>query len=387
MSRALKTAAALVLVVLIAAALVAGCGETTEETSSASPSASADATSQAYTIGISQIATHPALDATVQGFQDALAEAGFTNITFDLQNAEGDMATTASIAQKFAGDDLDLVLGVGTPTAQALAKAVTDSPVLFTAVTDPVGAGLVHDPDAPSANVTGASDMQPTEPILELVKAFRPDAKAVGMVYNAGESNSVFLVEQAEKDAATMGLTIVKAPAGTSAEVQAAAQSLIGRADAIMVVGDNTAVSALEAIVKVAEQNQMPLVAGDPDSVKRGAVAGLRIRLLRSRQAGGRHWPPRSSEARRSPTSPSCSLRTCSSPSTRRPPRRRASPSRRSSSTRPSTSTERRKRPCTAGDPSPSHGWPHPLRPRRLPGAGAAPAAPAPDTRRQRTWK
>jgi putative ABC transport system substrate-binding protein len=272
MYRAFKLALPLALVLVLAVAgVVAGCGSSSSDTSSsASPSAD---TSKAYKIGISQIVTHPALDATVNGFKDALAAAGYTNVTYDLQNAEGDMATTASIAQKFAGDNLDLVLGVATPTAQALAKAITDKPVLFTAVTDPVGAGLVTDPNAPSGNVTGVSDMQPVKPILELVKTFRPDAKAVGMVYNAGESNSVFLVNQAEKDAATMGLTIVKAPAGTSAEVQAAAQSLIGRADAIMVVGDNTAVSALESIIKVAEQNKMPLVAGDPDSVKRGAVA------------------------------------------------------------------------------------------------------------------
>ncbi len=272
MSRALKLALPLALIlVLVVAGVVAGCGADSDTESS--PSATADATSQAYTIGISQIVTHPALDATVQGFQDALAEAGFTNVTYDLQNAEGDMATTASIAQKFAGDDLDLVLGVATPTAQALAKQITDVPVLFTAVTDPVGAGLVVDPAAPSANITGVSDMQPVKPILELAQTFRPDAKNVGMVYNAGESNSVFLVEQAEKDAATMGLTIVKAPASTSAEVQAAAKSLIGRVDAIAVIGDNTAVSALESIIKVCEENKIPLVAGDPDSVKRGAVA------------------------------------------------------------------------------------------------------------------
>jgi putative ABC transport system substrate-binding protein len=272
MSRALKLALPLALIlVLVVAGVVAGCGADSDTESS--PSASADATSQAFTIGISQIVTHPALDATVQGFQDALAEAGFTNVTYDLQNAEGDMATTASIAQKFAGDDLDLVLGVATPTAQALAKQITDVPVLFTAVTDPVGAGLVVDPAAPSANITGVSDMQPVKPILELAQTFRPDAKNVGMVYNAGESNSVFLVEQAEKDAATMGLTIVKAPASTSAEVQAAAKSLIGRVDAIAVIGDNTAVSALESIIKVCEENKIPLVAGDPDSVKRGAVA------------------------------------------------------------------------------------------------------------------
>ena len=272
MLRPLRLALALALVLLVAVAgAAAGCGSSSDEgSSSASPSAD---TSKAYTIGISQIVTHPALDATVNGFKDALTEAGYTNITYDLQNAEGDMSTTASIAQKFAGDGYDLYLGVATPTSQALVKAITDKPVLFTAVTDPVGAGLVSDASAPSGNVTGVSDMQPVKPILELVTTFRPDAKAVGMVYNAGESNSVFLVDQAEKDAASMGLTIVKAPAGTSAEVQAAAQSLVGRADAIMVIGDNTAVSALESIIKVAEQNKMPLVAGDPDSVKRGAVA------------------------------------------------------------------------------------------------------------------
>ena len=270
MSRALRLALPLALILVLAVAgVVAGCGSDEADTS-ASPSAD---TTQAFTIGISQIVTHPALDATVQGFQDALEEAGYTNVTYDLQNAEGDMATTASIAQKFAGDDLDLVLGVATPTAQALAKEITDGPVLFTAVTDPVGAGLVEDPAAPSANITGVSDMQPVKPILELATTFRPDAKNVGMVYNAGESNSVFLVEQAEKDAATMGLTIVKAPASTSAEVQAAAKSLIGRVDAIAVIGDNTAVSALESIVKVCDENDIPLVAGDPDSVKRGAVA------------------------------------------------------------------------------------------------------------------
>ena len=277
MLRSVKLVATLALAALLLVVVAAGCGSSSgsggESSASASPSSAAVDKTKAFKVGISQIVTHPALDATVNGIKDELAAEGFTGIQYDLQNAEGDMATTASIAQKFAGDDLDLSIGVATPTSQALAKAITDKPVLFTAVTDPVGAGLVKDPAAPSGNVTGVSDMQPVKPILELVKTFRPDATAVGMVYNAGESNSVYLVTQAEKEAAGMGLTIVKAPAGTSAEVAQAAQSLIGRAQAIMVVGDNTAVSALESIIKVAQQNMMPLVAGDPDSVKRGAVA------------------------------------------------------------------------------------------------------------------
>jgi putative ABC transport system substrate-binding protein len=273
MLRSLRLAFALALVLLLAVAgVAAGCGSSSSSsTSSASPTA---ATSKAYKIGITQIVTHPALDAAVQGFKDALAAKGYTNVSYDMQNAQGDMATAASIAQKFAGEKLDLILGVATPTTQAVVKAVTTTPIVFTAVTDPVGAGLVTDPKAPTANVTGVSDLQPVEPILKLAQAFNPNAKNVGIVYNAGESNSVFIVKQAEAAASALGLTMVKAPASTSAEVQAAAQSLVGRVDAITVIGDNTAVSALEAIVKVCDQNKIPLIVGDTDSVKRGAAAG-----------------------------------------------------------------------------------------------------------------
>jgi putative ABC transport system substrate-binding protein len=183
------------------------------------------------------------------------------------------MATASSIAQKFAGEGLDLILGVATPTTQAVVKADQTTPIVFTAVTDPVGAGLVTDPEAPSGNVTGVSDMLPVEPHLELIKAIVPDVKTVGVVYNAGESNSVFLIEAEKEAAAAMGIEIVEATAGNSSEVQAAAESLVGRVDAISVLTDNTAVSALESIIKVGEQNGIPVIAGDTDSVKRGAVA------------------------------------------------------------------------------------------------------------------
>jgi putative ABC transport system substrate-binding protein len=256
MPRAFKVTLLVALLVVVAVAgVVAGCGSSSSSSSSSSPSASAD-TTKAIKIGITQIVTHPALDAAVQGFKDALAEKGFTNVTYDMQNAQGDMATASSIAQKFAGESLDLILGVATPTTQAVVKAVTTTPIVFTAVTDPVGAGLVTDPKAPTANVTGVSDLQPVEPILQLVKQLNPNAKSVGIVYNAGESNSVYIVKQVETAATPLGLTVVKATASTSSEVQAAAQSLVGRVDAITVIGDNTAVTALESIVKVAEQNK-----------------------------------------------------------------------------------------------------------------------------------
>jgi putative ABC transport system substrate-binding protein len=264
---------AIVLVALaIALGLVAGCGSDSTDSSS-SPDSSADATSKSYKIGVTQIVTHPALDAAVAGFKEALAEKGFTNITYDDQNAQGDMATASSIAQKFAGAGLDLILGVATPTTQAVVKADTTTPIVFTAVTDPVGAGLVTDPDAPSANVTGVSDLLPVQPHLDLIKQIVPDVKTVGVIYNAGESNSVFLIEAEKAAAQEMGIEIVEATASNSSEVQAATESLVGRVDAISVLTDNTAVSALESIIKIGEQNKIPVIAGDTDSVKRGAVA------------------------------------------------------------------------------------------------------------------
>ena len=275
MPRAVKVVLLVVLLVVIAfAGVIVGCGSNSSSSSSSSSPSASGGTSKAYKIGITQIVTHPALDAAVQGFKEALAEKGFTNVTYDMQNAQGDMPTAASIAQKFAGEPLDLILGVATPTTQAVVKAVTATPIVFTAVTDPVGAGLVTDPKAPTGNVTGVSDLQPVTPILQLAKQLNPNAKTVGIVYNAGESNSVFIVKQVETAAVPFGLKIVKASASTSSEVQAAAQSLVGRVDAITVIGDNTAVSALEAIVKVCQEAKIPLLAGDTDSVKRGAAAG-----------------------------------------------------------------------------------------------------------------
>lgn len=246
----------------------AGCGGSGEgDAASESPQ------TKAYTIGISQIVTHPALDASVEGFKEGLAEKGFTNVTYDFQNAEGDMATASSIAQKFASEDLDLILGVATPTSQAIVKAVTTTPIVFSAVTDPVGAGLVDNNEAPGANVTGVSDMLPMEPHLELIKQIVPGVKRVGVLYNAGEANSQFSIKQEKEVAESMGIEIVEATASNSSEVKAAADSLVGRVDAISVLTDNTVVSALESVVKVCQQNKIPLIAGDTDSVRRGAAA------------------------------------------------------------------------------------------------------------------
>ncbi len=265
--------------VIVFAIVGAGCGgstATTGATSASGGNTGGPAPGKVYKIGITQIVTHPALDATVTGFIQALAQAGYVegkNVTFDKENAQGDMANATAIAQKFASEKLDLILSVATPTSQAVAKATTTIPIVFAAVTDPVAAGLVKNANAPEGNVTGASDMLPVQPHLDLIKQLVPNVKTIGLLYNAGETNSVTLVEKEKKAAAAMGLKVVEATAASSSEVLAAAQSLVGRVDAISVLTDNTVVSALDSVIKVCQDNKIPLIAGDIDSVKAGAVA------------------------------------------------------------------------------------------------------------------
>lgn len=231
-------------------------------------------------IGIIQIVEHPALDAARQGFVDILKENGYLkgeDVTYDVQIAQGDMSTANTIAQKFDSQKLDLVLAIATPTAQAAANVIKDTPILITAVTDPVDAGLVESAEKPNTNVTGTSDMQPIYKQFELIRKFDPGAKNIGVVYNAGEANSVLQVEMAKEIADDLGMTLVEASADTSSNVLQAAQSLVGRVDAIYVPTDNTVVSAIESVIIVAEDNDIPLIAGEEGCVRSGSLATVGI--------------------------------------------------------------------------------------------------------------
>lgn len=253
-----------------ALALAACGGGGTADPTITSAAATTEAASDSVTIGITQIVDHPSLNAARDGFMAALKDAGI-EATYDAQNAQGDQSVAASIAGNFAAAKVDLVLAVATPTAQAAAQALTDIPVLFTAVTDPEGAGLVASNDAPGANVTGTSDANPIFEQLELVKLLVPDAQTVGIVYSSAEQNSAVQVAWAEEAAAELGLTIVTKTVSTSNEVQQAVESL--DVDAIYVPTDNTVVSALETVLGVAEARKIPVIAAEGDSVARGAIA------------------------------------------------------------------------------------------------------------------
>ena len=246
---------------------------------------------QPLQIGVLQLVEHPALDAARQGFIDRLSELGY-EAEFDIQSAQNEMSIAVTIAQKFKSDRKDLVLAIATPAAQAAVNVIDDIPILITAVTDPVAAQLVDSIERPGGNLTGTSDLTPVRTQLELLTQIVPNARRVGVLYNSGEVNSVVQVQIARDAARDLGLTLVEATAATTAEVLQAAQSLVGRVDAIYVPTDNTVVAAIESVVLVSEQARLPLIAGEDQSVENG-VGHHRHRLLPARQTDGRHRPPR----------------------------------------------------------------------------------------------
>lgn len=241
-------------------------------------------------IAITQIVEHPALDEARRGFIEVLAENGYVageNVVYDIQNAQGDIANANTIAQKFTLDRPDLILAISTPSATAVANAVKDIPILITAVTDPVDAGLVKSAERPGTNVTGTNDMNPIKEQFELILQLAGNVKTVGVIYNPGESNSVVQVEAAKAVASELGLKIVEASVSTSTDVLIAANSLVGRVDAIYIPTDNTVVSTIESVIMVAEDNKIPVVAGEENSVARGALGTIGINYYRlGRQTG-----------------------------------------------------------------------------------------------------
>jgi len=252
-----------------------GCG-------SAKPAAGGAASSEnkEVKIGIVQIVEHPALDSAREGFLETLKKNGYEegkNLKVDYQNAQGDQSVLQSIAQKFASSKLDLVLAIATPSAQAMASASQNIPILITAVTDPVEAKLVNSMEKPGTNVTGTTDMNPIKEQFELLKKLVPQAKNAGVIYNAGEVNSQVQVKMAKEVAKNLGLELIEATVTTSADVLQASQSLVGKVDAIYVPTDNMVVSAAQSVIQVANKNKIPIIAGESSVVDKGGLATIGI--------------------------------------------------------------------------------------------------------------
>ncbi len=229
-----------------------------------------------YTVSFNQIVEHPALDALRKGVQDELAARGL-EVEYHVHIAQGNISTANLIARQILGENPDLVVPIATPTAQACAQMIRKTPIVFAAVSDPVGAGLVPSLEKPGGNVTGTTDMSPVDRQVELIREFVPGLKRLGVVYNAGETNSVSIVKVLKSVTDEMGIVLEEATIANSAGVSQAARSLVGRADAVYIPTDNTVVSAFEAIAKVGYENRLPVFAADVDSVTRGAIAALAV--------------------------------------------------------------------------------------------------------------
>lgn len=270
---------------LIAAAVLAACSPAEPQntaTSSASATAVASGTAAGETkrIAITAIVEHPALDAVRQGLIEQLKAEGYEegkNLTIDFQSAQGNPATAAQIAKKFVGDKPDLIVAIATPSAQAVAAATQDIPVVYAAVTDPVAAQLVPSWEPSGTNITGVSDELPLEPQIKLMQQLVPNLKNVGYVYSPGEINSTTVRDQLKAQLTPLGIELVDVAAQRTTDVLPAARSLHGRAQLIYTSLDNNIVSSYESMQKAAVEIKTPLLASNTDAVERGAVAALGV--------------------------------------------------------------------------------------------------------------
>jgi putative ABC transport system substrate-binding protein len=250
----------LIICLLIIMSVLTGCGKTIEK--------------EAINIGINQLVEFDALDQCRDGFIQALEDNGYTdgkNIKIDYQNAQGEMNIAQTISKKFASDKKDLIFAIATPSAQASYNATKDIPILISAVTDPVKAGIVESMDKPGTNVSGTSDYLPVEKQLDLMKKLLPNIKKIGVLYNTSEVNSEVQVDELKNAAVdyeiiTMGIT-------STNEVNNAINSLVKKIDVLFVPTDNLVVSSLPIIVRSTLQEKIPIIASEQGSVENGALA------------------------------------------------------------------------------------------------------------------
>lgn len=268
----IKYAVALFSVVFILAACGKGGDDKAADATNGSKDKGTTEEAKTYKVGVTQIVEHPSLNAAFEGFQKALEDAGL-EVEYDIQNAQNDNSANTTIASNLAGAGVDLIFANSTPSAQAVAAVTSDIPIIFTSVTDAVSAELVESNEKPGGNVTGTIDNHP-EAIPNTMKFLKEElgAKKVGMIFNAGEQNSRAQVEAVKEILKDMDMEVVEASVATSADVKQAAESLIGKADAFYIITDNTVVSALESVVSVANDNKIPMMVGEFDSVKRGGL-------------------------------------------------------------------------------------------------------------------
>lgn len=262
------------------------CGGTSEpkaeevSTTATESTESTASTEGTFTIGISQFAEHGSLDNCREGFLAGLAEEGIVegkNLTVLFDNSQADMGTASTIADNFVSQKVDLICAIATPSAMSAYNSCmkTEIPVIYTAVSDPVAAGLANEDGTSVGNVTGTSDALPVTNQLEMIRQILPEAEKIGILYTTSETNSESTIAEYKKYAADYGFEIVDSGINTIADVPMAAADLASRVDCITNLTDNTVVSALQTVLDAADKEGIPVFGSEVEQVKNGCVASM----------------------------------------------------------------------------------------------------------------
>lgn len=262
-----KKIVAAAMVMTLAMSMMVGCGTTAKKDG-------------AVTIGIGQFAEHGSLDNCREGFLAGLAEAGYVegdNLTVLYENAQTDGGMANQIGNNFMAKKVDLICAIATPMAQSAYGVAlnSDTPVIFTAVTDPILAELAKEDGTPNGNVTGTSDKLPVESQLEMIRQVLPEAKKIGIMFSTSEANSISAIEEYKAAAANFGFEIVESGISTQADIPLAADQLIEKVDCINNLTDNTVVSALPVILDKAAKKNIPVFGSEVEQVKIGCLASI----------------------------------------------------------------------------------------------------------------
>lgn len=265
-------------------ASLAGCGSGSSDAgNSAAGGSSASAGGDVYTVGISQFAEHGSLDNCREGFIAGLEEAGISedagNLKVLYQNAQTDTGTAGTIADSFVSQKVNLICAIATPSAAAAYNAAmdTDIPVVYTAISDPVQAGLLNEDGTNVGNITGSSDKLPVEEQLKMIRQMMPDAKKIGILYTTSEANSISTIATYKELAPKYDFEIVDTGINTIADVDLAAADLVSKVDCICNLTDNTVVEALQTVIDKANAQKIPVFGSEIEQVKNGCVASMGI--------------------------------------------------------------------------------------------------------------
>lgn len=251
----------------LALSMLAGCSSSDTDSSNSDSDSDISGSNGDYKIGIVQYVEHVALDAATEGFIAELVANGIPESSIEVQNAQGEQANCATIATKFVNDQVDLILAVATPAAQASAQATSSIPILATAVTDFEVAGLT------ASNITGTSDMNPIAEQMNLLTKIVPDAETVGVMYCSSEDNSILQAEVAKAELEKLGIKAVEYTAADTNEIQQVVQSAVGKVDAIYIPTDNMFAQAIPTVIMVTEQAKIPVICGESGMVDAGGLA------------------------------------------------------------------------------------------------------------------